>query len=304
MTPAEAHPPAAPAEGDPPVAGRPEVVEERAAVVDVLAAGPADLLEHVGHRLGDDHVARGDGERVAEAGEASRGAVDREDRRSAAHGSRTASAAMPSRLSRSTARALVQADARLDRLRPQSEREPGRLDVRRDAQEHPGEEGGRRAAGGDVVLIERDGLLRRADVPAGLDDLVPVAGLRVARRDLERAGAAVPGIDALAPRTRLRFRALRARTRGRPPRPARLRPGRGGSAGRPTRSRRSRRCAPLGPCPASPASSTTTSSPGSSAFSCRAVQSPRKPAPTTTTSALVSPSSGRVGSTGPASSSQ
>ena len=50
---------AAPAEGDPPVGGGAEVVDHRPRVGDALAAGPADLLEHVGHRLGDHHVAGG-----------------------------------------------------------------------------------------------------------------------------------------------------------------------------------------------------------------------------------------------------
>ena len=78
---AESHPAAAPAERDPSVAGRPQVVEQRAAVGDRLASRPAELLDHVGHRLRDDHVARRDGVREPEAVEADRGAVHGEHRR-------------------------------------------------------------------------------------------------------------------------------------------------------------------------------------------------------------------------------
>ena len=41
----------------PPVVRRPEVVEEHPAVADRLVAGPADLLQQLGHRFGQDDVA-------------------------------------------------------------------------------------------------------------------------------------------------------------------------------------------------------------------------------------------------------
>ena len=63
---AERERPAAPAEHDPAVVRGPEVVHERAAVGDRLAAGPAELLEHVGHRLGEHDVRGGHGEPVAQ----------------------------------------------------------------------------------------------------------------------------------------------------------------------------------------------------------------------------------------------
>ncbi len=73
-------PAAAPAEGDAAVGRGAEVVDEGAAVGDRLAAGPADLLEHVGDRLGDDDVGGGDGEPAAQrAAAAFGGAADRED---------------------------------------------------------------------------------------------------------------------------------------------------------------------------------------------------------------------------------
>ena len=173
------------------------------------------------------------------------------------------------------ARSLVEANARLDHLRAETEREPRRLHVRRRSQEQAAEEERGRTARRDLVARERLRLLGRADLRARLDDLVPVADLCLARRDLERAAGPVRSASTpcrLAARPDPVHRAL------------------GGAAhldraASPTRSRRIGRSShsvetkppfrPLGPCPASPASSTTTSSPGSSAFSCHAVQSPR-----------------------------
>ena len=57
---------AAPAEGDAAVGRGAEVVDQGAAVGDALAAGPADLLEQLGHRLGEDDVRGGDGEPVVQ----------------------------------------------------------------------------------------------------------------------------------------------------------------------------------------------------------------------------------------------
>ena len=88
------------------------------------------LLEHVGHGLREHDVAGGDRECVAEAGEGAGRAVDRED-----GGSRPDAPAV--RLDRSVRahapdpRVLVDAHGRLERLRPQAEREPRRLDGRR-----------------------------------------------------------------------------------------------------------------------------------------------------------------------------
>ena len=57
IRPAAADRPGAGAHQHPPVRGRPEVVEEHAPVGDRLAARPADLLEQLRHRLGEDDVA-------------------------------------------------------------------------------------------------------------------------------------------------------------------------------------------------------------------------------------------------------
>ena len=63
---ARRQPAASPAEDDAPVGGGAEVVDQVSRVGDALAARPAELGEHVGHRLGDHHVAGGDGEPPAQ----------------------------------------------------------------------------------------------------------------------------------------------------------------------------------------------------------------------------------------------
>ena len=86
-----------------------------AAVGDALAAGPADLLEQVGHRLGEDDVGGGDGEPVAQRpAPALGGAADREHRGAGAHraagGPRLDPVRAPSRSAR-TGERLVDLDA-------------------------------------------------------------------------------------------------------------------------------------------------------------------------------------------------
>ena len=63
---ARRQPAASPAEDDASVGGGAEVVDQVPRVGDALAARPAELGEHVGHRLGDHHVAGGDGEPPAQ----------------------------------------------------------------------------------------------------------------------------------------------------------------------------------------------------------------------------------------------
>src|SRR2546430_2435945 len=57
--------PAAPSDRDSTVGGGSHVVHLRPAVRYALAAGPADLLQHVGYRLRQDDVARGHREAAA-----------------------------------------------------------------------------------------------------------------------------------------------------------------------------------------------------------------------------------------------
>ena len=271
---AEAHPAAAPAERDPPVVGRAQVVEQRAAVGDRLVPRPAELLDHVGHRLGDHHVARRDAVREPEAGEAGRRAVHGEHawrRRARARASVSTALAR----TRAHGRALVQAHPGLDRLRAQAEREAGGVDRGRRPHERPRAELRRVAARPHLGGASADGsprARRRRRTPRS-----PRRSARAARRSWRRRSSARRGTRRRRParrRTR-RSRGRRAPTRARP----RAR------ASSPTRSRRIGRSShsvetkppfrPLGPCPASPASSTTTSASGSSRFSCQAVHSPR-----------------------------
>src|SRR5204863_2430826 len=67
---AEPHGAPAPAEGDAVVCGRAHVVHELPRIDDRLPASPAELVEHVRNGLGEDDVARGDGERQPVAAEA------------------------------------------------------------------------------------------------------------------------------------------------------------------------------------------------------------------------------------------
>ena len=71
-------PAAAPAEHDPAVARGAEVVEERAAVRDALAARPPDPLDHVGHRLREDDVGGGHRQSRPQRAERSRGGAHRQ----------------------------------------------------------------------------------------------------------------------------------------------------------------------------------------------------------------------------------
>ena len=239
---AEAHLPAAPAERDPAVARRAEVVEQRAAVVDVLAAGPADLLEHVGYGLGHDDVAGGDGVRVAEPGEAGGGAVDAEHRSPGMDGAggrhRRRVAAEPA------APACARGGAPLPRSPSLADRAPA-VPAARSPRRGGACRRGRQAT--------RTGPTRpRATAPPPPPEPRPRGTprrRRPSRRPVPRSSR--PGAfrrsgtrrRPLRSRTRLRFRARRARTRGTPRPRGRCRPGLGGSGGRPTASRRSRRCA-------------------------------------------------------------
>ena len=192
----EAHPAAAPAEGDAAVARRAQVVEERAAVGDRLAAGPAELLEHVGHGLGQDDVARRDGVREAKPRKARRRAVHGE------HGGGRADAPTRRDGDRVGAeppdvRPLVQAYPGLERLPAKPERESRGMNGRRRTQDRAAEEA-RVAARAELVAADRAHLLRRAECGTGLDRVGRGAELRLARRDVERRRRAEPRVDAFS----------------------------------------------------------------------------------------------------------
>ena len=123
-------PPAAPPEHDPPVARGAEVVHERARVGDALAARPAQLLQHVRDRLGQDDVRGGDRDAGAQRLEAARGGVDGQHGGAGAHaaagGLDRHAAGM--RVQRAHARALEDRSAGLDHPRAQAQRQPRGLD--------------------------------------------------------------------------------------------------------------------------------------------------------------------------------
>ena len=222
---ARAHrdPPAAPAEGDAAVRGGAEVVDQGAAVGDALAPGPADLLEQVGDRLGEDDVRGGDGERVAQRrARRLRGAADRDDRRARAHratvgpGNDAAPAAMlqlcppysgdKAAIVGETAhgRALVDLDAGGEQPLAQAERQPGRLHGRRVGIEGAGRgrrarRSARRPRRGQRLAPRRPRPARGRPPTASLPDPV----VRGRRRDLQVAAAAKPGVDLLLAAERL-----------------------------------------------------------------------------------------------------
>ena len=125
-------------------------MDERAAVDDRLAARPAELVEHVRDRLGQDDVARCDGERQAIAGEAGGRRVDGEDCGACPNAAGPCLDAPPSREAGHLG-ALVDPHAALEQLRAQPEREPRRLNGCVQAVERASEEERRGAASANVV---------------------------------------------------------------------------------------------------------------------------------------------------------
>ena len=214
QAPAVGEPPAAPAEGDAPVARGPEVVEQRAAVRDALAARPADLVEHVGHGLRKDDVGRGDGQPRAERGDRARGWAHGEDGGAGAHapGGRLgddvggapavaarsqASAALHAQ--RPHARVLVDLHTSLDQPLPQPEREPRRLHGGEVGHEHPSAEGGRIDPLADLLGREVLDRLRLAERRRGTDRVEAGVGERRAGRRAQIAGLAEPGVHVVVP---------------------------------------------------------------------------------------------------------
>ena len=186
----------------------------------------------------------------------------------------------------------------------QAERQPRRLHRRRAGVERAAAEGGRGAALGDLGRRELADRVRHAQLAAGGQRLGPGAVVGRRRRDLEVAGMAEPGIDPLLRAELADPGRPPPRRRGRRRAPRRRPSARACSAARTTSRCRSRRCARSARAHSAPASSRTTRASGSSSFRCQAAHIPVKPPPTTTTSALRSPTSAGAGSTAPASSSQ
>ena len=171
-------------------------MEQRPAVVDVFAAGPADLGDDLRHRLRDHHVTRGHGQGISITRERARGTVDRNDGRArpdAAVGRRRRCVAGEPM----HRRVLVQPDTRRPHAGAKAEGETGRLDACGGAQQHPAAKGRRGTPGRHLRRRQRRRLLRCTDRTACLHDLFPVAELSLARRHLQRARGPVPGVHAV-----------------------------------------------------------------------------------------------------------
>ena len=265
-----AHPAAAPAERDAAVRRRPEVVQQRACVRDRLAAGPAELLEHVRHRLGEHEVARRHGERTAEPRKAGGRTVHREHGRS---GRDAPAGRLGARAQAEDGGALVDADATLEQAPPKAEGEPCRLHASRSSAAPPRRErrgetqfpGPRRPTARGTR--PRAGRRARARPPAPRRRPAPRSSpaRAGAQRDTTRPRPR-PGTRR---RSRRRRRPRRVRLEGPPRRPARSRPG----SCIPERADGRPRSARSVLVPQSAASSTTTSAPASAR--CHALQRPR-----------------------------
>ncbi len=191
---ADPHPAAAPAERDASVVRSPQVVEERPAVGDRLVTRPAELLDHVGHRLGDDHVARRDAVCEAEAAEGSGRAVHGEHDLSCTH-------RPVRRLDAGLGRAehpgaLMEAGSRGEQSGPEAKREA--CGVHRGGGLHERARAELRGVAPRAHLggCEWGDLLRRTDLGACVDRLVEVPDLGVAGRHVERRRRVEPGVDA------------------------------------------------------------------------------------------------------------
>ena len=182
-------PPAAPAEGDPPVGRGAEVVDQGPRVADALAAGPAQLLKDVRDRLGDDDVAGGHGEAPPErscrhqpttCGE-HRG--PREDAAGCGLGGHAAARGRDA----ADAGALEDPHPPLDQARAQAEREASRLHGCRAREERtPPEEPAKRSA---IGARPRRASGRRPARPARRTPAPPPPTRRPARAPPRRGGS-------------------------------------------------------------------------------------------------------------------
>ena len=189
-------PASAPPERDPAVARRAEVVHEPAPVGDRLAAGPADLLEHIRHRLGEDDVARGHRQPGRAAAEAPPPVPGRDDRgagadAAAAVSTRTGGSVTQRRRSRrlvdrhaGVQQAITQAAAEACRLhRGGRRRECSRAQQRRCAAvSHP--------VSGQTATASSE-----SECAAGLDRIVLGAVLRRRRRGNDLSPLGEPRVD-------------------------------------------------------------------------------------------------------------
>ena len=176
---------------------RAEVVEEHAPVGDRLAPGPADLLEQLRDRLGEDDVAAEDGQPAANRLPVGGRRIDRDDRLGRADDA--ASRLEHVRRARAQPRdegPLVELDPGVENRGTQRARQPGGMDGRAVAEEDSAPEDGRPAALGDLVPRERHCLLGMSERLSSLDCPFERLLLRRRRRDLEQAAFAQPDVGA------------------------------------------------------------------------------------------------------------
>ena len=199
-------PPAAPAEQDAAVAGGAEVVDQRAAVGHALAAGPAELRDHVGHGLGQHDVRGGDREARAQAALGARGGADRQHDGAGLHAPRVGLA--PGGPTRRTGECSKTWTPRsISRRRRPSARRAG-CRVAKSGMDTARRNRGEAQRASRVGSRQREHPLGRAQRGRRLDgahaDLVEGGG----RRHAQVAGLVEPGVHALglAPRANLGHR--------------------------------------------------------------------------------------------------
>ena len=250
---AEPCPAAATADRDPPVRRGPQVVEREPGIGDPLAAGPADVGESLGDRLGQDDVRRPRHQPPSEPRPARRPRVERDDRRAgqdlavarlghrpdpdraepdpvaaparclARAGPDRAEGARPLPVDLDDLAALVDHHATLEQHAAQAAREHGRLDRRGAGHEHPVAEDRRADPRRDLRRGQRHVPIAQPVAAERLHGLGPRAILGRRGADRQRAGLRVPGIDRRCSRRTRRPRRRRPPSRrpSRAPRPRR-----------------------------------------------------------------------------------
>ena len=262
-----------------PSAGGAEVMDQRPGVGDALAAGPAELIEDVGHRLGDHHVARGHRQSMAQgpmAGERGAARQDHGRRRGPAPPGIERDGSSPSRRG---GRARVPSKIRHAPLQRACDRSPSAslagMDGRRAAgRRRRRETAASRSAPRTSASVSGRQASGSPSSSQAARHLAPGAVIGGGGRDLQVSGPAKPGVDALllapaADAPRPRRRAARATS---------------SAAASPKRLRRAGRLnhisftkpplRPLGPAPQRSASTSTTRASGSSSDTNHAVHMP------------------------------
>ena len=189
------------AEGDPAILGGAEIADREARVGQRLAAGPADLRQAIGDRLGDDHVAAPGQDAGPEAGPAGRPGVRGQDHLvsgdSASHGGqidRLAGCVEVLHLGR-----FVDLHTTLQEHPPQSPSEACRLDGGGARHEEAFTECGRGAGSLHLGGLDMLQLTGRAEVGQLIRQALPVIRGRREGVHPQVSVRRVPGVDAVIP---------------------------------------------------------------------------------------------------------